>query len=1124
MTYLENKIFQIREWVEFDRSGRATCPCCGKGHKDKTLSLVPNSEYAYKCFRGCTSAEIREVLGAPLSGQKPFIPSTRIKTTKIPPSKDYTVDRAFVEQASDRLLHDTSCDAQQARDWLASRGIGKEEIEHFHLGLGQRVITSNGNQPQQKETYGAICLFIPIPDRSDRYYVKKRVAPWLKDEKRPDYLGRWSQFGVPATIWFTHLPQDASQTWFCEGEWDAIRLAQLARQQQDKIAIATSTSGCGSVPKPEELERLPGEVIIFYDRNDKPLPNGTIPGEEGAKKLALALSNRSRIASVPMPEDCSIKGWDVSNAIDAGYNWSDFTAAAVAAIPLDETIIAAEKELPTSTPGAKRLLLDAEQLLQQVNNLINRDLPQSQLWATVPEIAQQTGYSERSVWQVYQHRISELEIEENRADTAVAIDAILKAKEASLDLHAILPNVLAEPLVKFANWLAIRPETILITLLTTVSALHHAETNSWLNRAWDFSVKPNLYSAIVAPPSQKKSPIVRAIARNPLKILEAKARLQWNEKVQQYKEIEQFYQSLNKEEKNENFPDGLPESPPDRRQVYAFTKYTSEGLRNQVKAYPQQGLLALPDELAGLLKSANVYRGGKGSDEEDLLTYYDGMGETVLRADGLAGDFDNLLLSLLSTIQPRVLQDFLKDGKDANGRWSRFLFVNQPLVPSMMNADGGSLDLTPMLADLYERVSQLPSMEYMPARDAFQYYCGVYNELERRRVVDPSPAMSAVWGKSEGRIGKIATNLHVIHELTAGRVPGQIIPKARYVEAVQITLFSIQQVFSLYNELAESDALATHLAKAIALSRKKKGWISARDLQLGYDSKSRPTANQVRSWFRELEAMGKGVLQGENCYLKFNALSVGKPSTNSPTEISLDLSSFKPNVEFVGECGVFLNKVKERNYEVNGSDRAVATILADSRTDARHDFSSNGDRVVSTTPTNSTNAHKTDSVRDLIVGEDSTKLPTAPTNGNKPHSDEDVVVEEDSTIEDLKALLLACQTIADLLEARAEYSQEMIQQAYSELNSYERKQIRYLILQAEQPILVMDKVISSVEFLSEFVGVSTQDIQIGSRVKWIECPSHLEQFSPFEVLEIHPDGWVSLDLVNEFVPICELRV
>jgi hypothetical protein len=175
-------------------------------------------------------------------------------------------------------------------------------------------------------------------------------------------------------------------------------------------------------------------------------------------------------------------------------------------------------------------------------------------------------------------------------------------------------------------------------------------------------------------------PIVKAISRKPLKVLEKKARLAWKEQQQQYQEQERFYQSLDKEERRVQFPEGLPESPRDRRKVYSFTKHTSEGLRNQVEAYPNQGLLAMPDELAGLLKSANAYRGGRGSDEEDLLSYYDGTGETVLRAEGLAGDFDNILLSILGTIQPKVLQKFLSDGEDKNGRWARFMFVHQPLV------------------------------------------------------------------------------------------------------------------------------------------------------------------------------------------------------------------------------------------------------------------------------------------------------------------------------------------------------------------------------------------------------------------------------------------------------------
>ncbi len=1206
MAFSTSKVFQIREWVEFDSKGRANCPCCSKGPKDKTLSLVPNSEYGYKCFRGCTPAEIREALGAPPPGRGLFgSPPNRGRlahTVPPPPPTDYTVDEDYVNRAVKRLLNENSRTAAQARNWLEQRGIDKTDIARLRLGLGKRVIIPDQDKPDKKETYGAICIFIPIPAKPGRYYVKKRVAPWLKGEERPDYLGRWSQFGVPATIWFTHFREDASQTWFCEGEWDAIRLAQLARTHRSRelIAVACSTAGCGSVPPAEELARLPGTVKIFYDRNDLPSANGTRPGDEGALKLALALGSRGQIASVPMPDDCSVNGWDVSNALDAGYGWSDFQQSAAKATTVTLKENSANGGIGSGGSGGNGRCrgsgssgdggdggegnetngkvvshpaftpLNGAQLLGEINALIAQDLPASQVATIIPELANRSAYSERSVWKIYSDREAEIEIEEERAQTAAMIDALLIAKEAAIDLHSVLPIALAEPLLKFATWLQVRPESTLAILLTTVSALHHTQTTSWLNRDWDFSVKPNLYSAIVAPASQKKSPIVKALARKPLKVLEKKARQKWLEQQRQYLELELLYQSLDKQERSQQFPEGLPSPPPDRRKVYSFTKNTSEGLRNQVGAYPDQGLLAIPDELAGLLKSANAYRGGRGSDEEDLLSYYDGMGETVLRASGLAGDFDNLLLSILGTIQPKVLQGFLSEGEDINGRWARFMFVNQPLVPSMMKADGGSFDLTPLLASLYEKVNQLPPMEYLPDPEAFKYYCGVYNELERRRVADPSSAMSAVWGKAEGRIGKIATNLHVIHSLIAGRTPSVLIPKARYVEATSITLFFIQQVFSLYNELGEADALATHLVKVINLSQKKKRWITARDVQLCYDQKYRPRPNEVRSWFRELEAMGFGVTQGEGRYLKYNYQivgAVGEEVEDSPTAPSIDLSSFKPNVEFVGECGVFLSK----NSQLNGQSQSG-------------EAASNLVQIAPTTPTNSTNGGKLEPLGNPVVGSHSTFSPTTPTNlvepnctelpltpeiDDRPFPDDDppggspspnlpkdspddsgigmksesvqreerassvvvddtdaggVEIDASSPLAELQQLLLICETVADLVEVKGMYPTQQVKLAYKSLNSYERKPLRKIILREAEPIRVNGKAISPCQFLSSFAGQQKDNILVGDKVYWSECPGHLESWSPFEVLEVRDDGWAKLDILTEPVPLCELVI
>jgi hypothetical protein len=130
---------------------------------------------------------------------------------------------------------------------------------------------------------------------------------------------------------------EAEETWLCEGEWDAILLGWYVQEAELLIAVASFTAGCGNVPPQDQLDLLPGMVITFYDRNDKPLKNGDRPGEVGARKVALALGERARIGLVPMPEDCQVQGWDVSDALNQGYRVAAFLEAAKNAFKLHGT-------------------------------------------------------------------------------------------------------------------------------------------------------------------------------------------------------------------------------------------------------------------------------------------------------------------------------------------------------------------------------------------------------------------------------------------------------------------------------------------------------------------------------------------------------------------------------------------------------------------------------------------------------------------------------------------------------------------------------------------------------------------------------------------------------------------
>jgi hypothetical protein len=302
--------FKIADHVEFDQSGRAICPSCtsaGKGKK-RNLALVPNTDGAYKCHRGCTVEDIRAALGI----EKPK-PIPTALAPKVPPKKTQFTPQQ-VKAAHDKLMASDG----PAKKWLCDRGIDEALIAHHKIGIV-------GVKVGMKRSWA---IAIPFPaDGGTAYHIKKRIAPWDEEIQSLTEYQPWKQYGIPKMVWFAHHPGQAESTWLCEGEWDAIMLGRIVREANLPIAVACFTCGCSNVPPVEELEQLPGIVTIFYDRNDTPLKNGDRPGEVGAQKAALALGDRGRIGQVPMADDCQVKGWDISDAINQGYTVVDFAAA-----------------------------------------------------------------------------------------------------------------------------------------------------------------------------------------------------------------------------------------------------------------------------------------------------------------------------------------------------------------------------------------------------------------------------------------------------------------------------------------------------------------------------------------------------------------------------------------------------------------------------------------------------------------------------------------------------------------------------------------------------------------------------------------------------------------------------
>lgn len=535
-------------------------------------------------------------------------------------------------------------------------------------------------------------------------------------------------------------------------------------------------------------------------------------------------------------------------------------------------------------PNSQKTTFSPQQLISEIDKLIDKNPAQSELDALLPYLASLAGKHTLDIRRLYDSRLAELEQDDSREDLKRDLDDLLAIGGESLNLHDFLPEPLAKPLTRLAERMAIRPEVFLLSLLTGVSALHKVGTTLVISFEDKFIVPPNLFAGILAESGQKKSPILRTLVKAPLDALEdaANAGLQ-----AAYDEELAEYRSLSKEEQKEKFSKGEPEL---KHVDYYFNDSNVEGINRNFAKFPDRGVLYLRDELTGVF-AFDKYRNGKGSERSDFLSFYDGFGKKELRAEGFVSRVKKTLLSIFGTIQPDTLRRLMVDPDDSDGQWARFLFVIQPLQASRLLKSSAYDINSELINPLYHRIDQLPMMTYHFSPDAQDFYERQYDKLEQLRVTHPEPAMRAVYSKMEGAIGRLAINLHVIHELLGreSAAISQAIPKARVIEASKLVKFFISQVRLIHvTARAKEGDLAPNLAAIVERSHKV-GAVSARDIKRLVWAFRDASVQEIRSTFRQLESMDYGQCIGDGMHMKFSAKKESldiKPSTEPASKVA----------------------------------------------------------------------------------------------------------------------------------------------------------------------------------------------------------------------------------------------
>ena len=614
------------------------------------------------------------------------------------------------------------------------------------------------------------------------------------------------------------------------------------------------------------------------------------------------------------------------------------------------------------------------------------------------QLAKARGYSEKQIIEMLEELEKQFQLVEDADDNRNENNSLLDLSSQGLDLNNYLPAKLAKPLKQYCQWLSIKEEVILLPLLTATSSLHKAGTKIALQRNQNFYVPPTIFGGVVAESGQKKSPITRQIITAPLGKLDSEVQAKYLEEKEQYEEELREWESAKASAKQNKqpFDEPKPEEPKTPTSFW-FTNATSEGIKKEAQNYPEKILFGFIDELAGLFNSQNAYRGGKGSDRQEMLSFYDGYKFNDLRSG--QSRKGNGYLSIFGTIQPDVLKKIMRDCSDPDGQWSRFLFVQQPLLPSKLpDEEDGGIDITDLLAGIYRKLTLVPVTEYRLSRKAFKLYQPWYHKLEQQRVNEPKPGLRAAYSKAEGYTGNLALNLHVLHELSIGTTPSPEIPVERMREAIELMKFFLGQTKKFYSQF--DDGIAPHLTKLIELSNRK-GWLKARDVSQNYPKKERPSADVVRQWFIQAEELGFGKTRGTGKKLEFISSSqnvgfvdncrsiVDKQSTVEST----DISTFEETVGFVGQKMDAFSTNKTSNLDTQPVPQSVVenkTPDLDNQLPVENENPTNQevDIIPPTKPTKSTKPSNADIEGDTAVDNLPTNDLQLPTKSPEPPATE----------------------------------------------------------------------------------------------------------------------------------------
>ncbi len=641
----------------------------------------------------------------------------------------------------------------------------------------------------------------------------------------------------------------------------------IAEAEGEKCAAWLMVGGLVAVSQPghahkveqiaERYQRLVDagvEGIIYLEDND----------EEGRRR---SRQSRDAAAAVGLPLLVlpAAEVWpglpDKGSIDDAHGTAAERVAALEAVIP--QALQRHHQQHQVSKESLKK-----DEMRERLEQEIGDGIGPARLAQLVGELVAESGQSHTAV----RHLAEAIRTEQHQAAGVEAEAAALAAEKDRKEIGQLLtpsyllPPSLAQAIEVRTRYLPVDGPSAVLPFLAAVAGLVKLGTEVEAIAAADYRVPINLFACLVGRSGAKKTPVLKLLVEAPAQRLQADLALA---NKQAHSDWEETCRGMKKGE--------APPAPQSKR--LRCSDFTGEALTQQLQIQEAHGLglLIYRDELSGLFGSLNKYTGGKGSDEQQLLELFDGGGLSSLR---ITGDrhYSRSQVSIFGGTQPDVLKELVANG-DASGLWARFLFVQLPARPVPL-----SLSTTPeeeaqaktaaeSLADACQTIYRMPRKTYRLSADAAARFATYELSRQHAALATNIGAQSALYGKSAGKVLRVAGVLHLV-QIAAGEANSQDQIQADAVDRAAALVDHLDAwALSLHAEVAAGGVcdLMRNVHRRSEQLRQEVGW---KEVRQGLSKKQREQTNPtaVAAAMRALASQGYGEMsEGQRGAVRYRA-------------------------------------------------------------------------------------------------------------------------------------------------------------------------------------------------------------------------------------------------------------